>query len=128
MLPNPSELDEHDPFEAAMDAAIDALPDAFRSQLDSVAIVIEDEPSQAELRSVNAHGLFGLYSGVPRTAYGADQAPVASKITLFRGPLMRAYRNPARLAQAVQDTLLHEIAHHLGIGDARLAEIEAARR
>jgi predicted Zn-dependent protease with MMP-like domain len=117
-----------DPFEAALDQAIDELPELFRAQLDTVAIVVEDEPTAAQLRSVGAYGLFGLYTGVPRTAYGADQAPVPSKITLFRGPLTRAYRDPARLAAAVRDTLNHEIAHHLGIGDARLAELREAHR
>jgi predicted Zn-dependent protease with MMP-like domain len=112
-----------DPFELALDQAIADLPEAFRTQLDSVAIVVEDEPTAAQLRSVGARGLFGLYTGIPRTAYGADQAPVPSKITLFRGPLTRAYRDPARLFGAVRDTLNHEIAHHLGIGDARLAKL-----
>ena len=116
-----------DPFETALDQAIDELPELFRAQLDSVAIVVEAEPTTAQLQSVGAHGLFGLYTGVPRTAYGAGQAPVASKITLFQGPLTRAYRDPARLAAAVRDTLNHEIAHHLGIGDARLEELRLDR-
>ena len=83
-----------DPFEAALDAAIDALPAPYRDQLASVAIVVEQEASREQLASVGVRGLFGLYQGVPRTALGADLAPVPSKITLFRGPLMRA--NPDR--------------------------------
>jgi predicted Zn-dependent protease with MMP-like domain len=62
---------------------------------------------------------------VPRTAFGADHAPVASKITLFRGPLMRSHRTPDALRRAVAETLLHEIAHHLGIGDERLAQLRS---
>jgi predicted Zn-dependent protease with MMP-like domain len=89
-----------------------------------VAIVLEEEPSPAQLSSVHAHGLLGLYQGVPRTAYGADQAPFASKITLFRGPLMRAYRTPEALMEGVRETLVHEVAHHLGISDARLRELQ----
>jgi len=117
-----------EPFEIALDEAIEEMPEPFRRQLASVAIVIEDEPSGAQLASVHARGLFGLYQGVPRTAYGADAAPSPSKITLFRGPLMRAHRTPERLRAAVSETLRHEVAHHLGISDARLQEFERERR
>jgi predicted Zn-dependent protease with MMP-like domain len=65
---------------------------------------------------------------VPRTAWSADGAPVASKITIFRGPLIRANRTPERLAAAVAETVYHEVAHHLGISDARLHELAAERR
>lgn len=115
-----------DPFEVALATAIEALPEPYRQALDSVAIVIQEEPDAAQLQSVHAHGLFGLYQGVPRTAYGADRVPVASKITLFRDPLMRAYRGDA-LREGVRETLDHEVAHHLGIGDARLRELKARR-
>lgn len=114
--------DETD-LEAIIVAALEQLPDPFRERLGSVAIVIEDEPTPEQLTSVGARGLFGLYQGVPRTAYGADQAAVPSKITLFRGPLTRAYRTPERLAAGVTDTVYHEIAHHFGISDARLREL-----
>lgn len=107
--------------------ALDRLPAKFRERLGSVAIVIEDEPTPAQLASVGARGLFGLYQGVPRTAYGADQAAVPSKITLFRGPLTRAHRTPDALAAGVTDTVYHEIAHHFGISDARLHELRDGR-
>lgn len=120
--------DPVDPFEAALEEAIAELPEPFRSQLDSVAIVIDEEPTAAQLASVHAWGLFGLYQGVPRTAYAADAAATPSKITLFRGPLMRANRSPQRLRAAVGETLRHEVAHHLGISDARLKELDRQRR
>lgn len=126
--PRPVSTDPIDPFEVALDEAIDDLPEPFREQLASVAIVIEEEPSSAQLASVGARDLFGLYLGVPRTAYGADAAASPSKISLFRGPLMRANRTPERLRAAVGETLRHEVAHHLGISDARLQELERDRR
>lgn len=116
-----------DLLEALVIDAIDRLPAAFRERLGSVAIVIEDEPTPAQLAAVGARGLYGLYQGVPRTAYGADQAAVPSKITLFRGPLLRAHRAPERLAAGVADTVYHEIAHHFGISDARLRELRGGR-
>jgi predicted Zn-dependent protease with MMP-like domain len=110
-------------FGVAIDAAIDSLPEAFADQLGSVAIVVEDEPTADQLASVGAPGLFGLYQGVPRTRWGADGAPIPSKITLFRGPLMRANPDAGALTRAIEATVHHEIAHHFGIDDARLQEL-----
>lgn len=115
-------IDELD-LEALVVDALERLPAQFRERLGSVAIVIEDEPTPEQLASVRAHGLYGLYQGVPRTAWAADQASVPSKITIFRGPLTRAHRTPERLAAGVADTVYHEIAHHFGISDARLHEL-----
>jgi predicted Zn-dependent protease with MMP-like domain len=120
-LPPPDAVD----FDAVIDDVLDRLPDPFLLQLGSVAIVVEDEPTPDQLASVHAGGLFGLYQGVPRTRFGADNAPVPSKITLFRGPLTRFNPGRERLTRAIEETLLHEIAHHLGIDDERLREIHA---
>ena len=57
-------------IEDLVSEALDGLPPVFLEQLGSVAIVIEDEPTADQLASVKAHGLYGLYQGVPRTAYG----------------------------------------------------------
>jgi predicted Zn-dependent protease with MMP-like domain len=107
--------------------ALERLPAPFRDQLGSVAIVVEDEATSDQLAATGARGLYGLYQGVPRTAWSADAAPLPSKITIFRGPLVRANRTPDRLAAAVADTVYHEIAHHLGISDARLHELARER-
>jgi len=78
-----------------------------------------------QLASLGARSLLGLYQGVPRTSYGADGAPVANKITLFRGPLMRAYPSRDALMRGVRETFDHEVAHHLGISDARMQELRS---
>ena len=124
LSPRPDEVD----LEELVAAALDRLPQPFRDRLGSVAIVIEDEASAEELASVGARGLFGLYQGIPRTRLSADAAAAPSKITIFRGPLLRAYRAPAALAAAVADTVYHEIAHHFGISDERLDELRQAGR
>jgi predicted Zn-dependent protease with MMP-like domain/uncharacterized protein (DUF952 family) len=110
-------------FDQAIDRVLRTLPAPFVEQLGSVAIVVEDEATPDQLASVRAQGLFGLYQGVPRTHWGADNAATTSKITLFRGPLVRANPGRDRLLAAVEATLIHEIAHHLGISDDRLHEL-----
>lgn len=115
-------------FEVLVEAALDDLPDDFRVRLGSVAIVVEDLATPAQLASSGARGLFGLYQGVPRTAYGADNAALPSKITIFRLPHLRAYGTGPALARGVAATVRHEIAHHFGISDARLDELQGRRR
>jgi predicted Zn-dependent protease with MMP-like domain len=119
----PLEID----LESLVVDALERLPAPFRERLGSVAIVIEEEPTPEQLASVRARGLYGLYQGIPRTAWSADQIGVPSKITIFRGPLTRSHRTPERLAAAVADTVYHEIAHHFGISDARLHELREGR-
>jgi predicted Zn-dependent protease with MMP-like domain len=119
--------DDLDLEELVVDA-LDRLPIEFRERLGTVAIVVEDEPTLAQLASVGARGLFGLYEGVPRTVYGADGAQFPSKITIFRGPLLRAHRTTEGLRAGVTETVFHEVAHHFGISDARLRELLGGRR
>jgi predicted Zn-dependent protease with MMP-like domain len=98
----------------------------FRAALEDVAIVIEDEPSPDQRRD-NELGpddtLYGLYEGVPRTEWGADWVAVPNKISLFRLPLEEDFPDPDDLADEVRMTVIHELAHHLGIDDARLDEL-----
>ncbi len=117
-----------DDIEGMVIDALERLPAPFRDQLGSVAIVIEDLATPEQLALVDAHGLYGLYQGVPRTRWSADGAPTPSKITIFRIPLVQANRTPERLAAAVADTVYHEIAHHFGISDERLHELKRGER
>jgi predicted Zn-dependent protease with MMP-like domain len=116
-----------DPFDALVWNALESLPDVFRERLNTVAVVVEDEPTPDDLARVGAAGLLGLYTGVPRTLYGASEAAVPSKITIYRGPHLRIFRTPDGLARGVTETVRHEVAHHFGISDARLEELARER-
>ncbi len=113
-------------FEDLVDEALAEIPEPFSRALDEVAIVIDDEPSPQQRRDSHlrpGETLYGLYEGVPRTDWGADLVPVPNKITLFRLPLEEDYPHPDDLAEEVRITVLHELAHHLGIDDDRLDEL-----
>jgi predicted Zn-dependent protease with MMP-like domain len=116
----------HDRFERLVERALAGIPMPFRAALEDVAIVIEDEPSPDQRRD-NELGpddtLYGLYEGVPRTEWGADWVAVPNKISLFRLPLEEDFPDPDDLADEVRITVIHELAHHLGIDDARLDEL-----
>ncbi len=116
----------HRRFEALVSVALSRIPDPFRRAFDEVAVVIADEPDDEQRRD-NGLGpddvLYGLYEGVPRTEWGADWAAVPNKITLFRLPLETDFPDPDDLAEEVRVTVIHELAHHLGIDDDRLEEL-----
>jgi predicted Zn-dependent protease with MMP-like domain len=115
-------------FEQLVDRALAGIPDPYREALREVAIVVEDEPSPEQLddNEIDARdALYGLYEGVPRTDYGADWAASPNRITLFRLPLQEDFPDPRDLEDEVRLTVLHELAHHLGIDDDRLDELGA---
>jgi len=116
----------HRPFATLVGEALDSIPDPFASALDEVAIVIDDEPSRDQ-REENGlrpdETLYGLYEGVPRTEWGADWAPIPNRIVLFRLPLEADFPDPEDLADEVWVTVVHELAHHLGIDDDRLRDL-----
>ena len=106
-------------FEDSVQAAMDTLPDDLREAMSNVAIVVEDEPPPGQ-------PLLGLYEGVPltrRTSYYGGVPP--DKITIYRGPLERHYgHDPELLRRQIRRVVLHEIAHHFGISDERLVELD----
>lgn len=113
-------------FEALVERALAEIPPPFSLALREVAIVIADEPTADQLDENGLdpdEGLYGLYEGVPRTEYAADWVPFPNKITLFRLPLEEDFADPDELADEVRVTVIHELAHHLGIDDSRLDEL-----
>jgi predicted Zn-dependent protease with MMP-like domain len=110
-------------FERLVERALASIPMPFAAALDEIAIVIEDEPT-VEQRRTNDLGpddtLYGLYEGVPKTEWAADWVIAPNKITLFRLPLEADFPDPDDLADEVAITVIHELAHHLGIDDERL--------
>ena len=111
-------------FDQLVRQALDALPPDLRTEIANVEIAVEEEPPPG-MR------LLGLYEGIPLTRRGGGYgAPLYSgalpdKITIYRGPLVRLYgSDPARLATEVRRVVWHELAHHFGISDERLIEID----
>ena len=122
-LPDPG---RHVGFDRLVERAVAGIPRPFRDALGEVAIVIEDEPTPQQRRDNDlgdGEMLYGLYEGVPRTEYGSDWVAVPNRITLFRLPLEEDFPDPRDLADEVRVTVIHELAHHLGIDDDRLDEL-----
>jgi predicted Zn-dependent protease with MMP-like domain len=106
-------------FEEAIEDALGSLPADLREFMSNVAIVVEEEPPPGKR-------LLGLYQGFPLTRRGSGYAGVApDKITIYRRPLERlSGGDPARLRREIRRVVLHEVAHHFGISDERLIELD----
>ena len=116
-----------DEFERLVDSALDEIPEPFASKLDNVQVVVADEPTPDEIGRAGlgpGSTLFGLYQGIPQTQRNANYTWVLpDKITIYRGPLVRASRDADEIRRQVTTTVIHEIAHHFGISDERLDEL-----
>ncbi|MGH3008944.1 MAG: metallopeptidase family protein [Gaiellaceae bacterium] len=108
-----------DAFEQFVGDALDALPEDIRGLMSNVAVTVEDEPPPGSR-------LLGLYHGVPWGGRGPYYAGVLpDKITIYRGPIERMCGgDPERLRRQVRRIVFHEIAHHFGISDERLVELD----
>ena len=117
----------HQRFDRLVDRAVAGIPQPFRAALDGIALVIADEPTPEQLRENGLapdETLYGLYDGVPLDEWGGDWVPIPTRIVIFRLPLEEDFADPDELADEVRVTILHELAHHLGIDDEdRLAEL-----
>lgn len=110
-------------FEKLTAEALEALPDYFKQKLDNVQVVVEMWPN-AEI--AKGRLLLGLYQGIPKPKRNINYTMVLpDKITVFMGPIEFLSRgDPQIIEKMVSDTVKHEIAHHFGISDARLREIQ----
>jgi predicted Zn-dependent protease with MMP-like domain len=106
-------------FDQVVQDALDSLPSELIARVSNVEVVVEDEPPPGQ-------PLLGLYQGVPLTRRGSGYSgALPDKITIYRGPLERLYgHDPELLSNQIRRVVLHEVAHHFGISDERLIEID----
>ncbi len=118
-------------FEQLVARAVESLPDEFIARLENIVVVVENYPTHAQLAETGlgrSYALLGLYEGVPLTERGRHYNLVTpDKITIFQKPIESECGNDAEITAEIQSVVQHEIAHHFGIGDARLTQIEKAK-
>jgi predicted Zn-dependent protease with MMP-like domain len=103
-------------FEDHVRAALDELPPDLASALTNVAVVVEDEnPEDPDL--------FGLYHGVPLPERGDMAGLPPDTISIYRIPLEDSFPDTKELREEIRVTVLHELAHHFGLDEDRLAEL-----
>lgn len=115
-------------FEELVARAIASLPDEFRERLENIDVVVADKPTPAQLAELGQERgttLLGLYEGVPLTDRSHNYGMVTpDKITIFQKPIEAECRYDAKIVTEIRKVVRHEIAHHFGISDARLEQLE----
>jgi predicted Zn-dependent protease with MMP-like domain len=116
-------------FRQLVDEALESIPENFREALQNIAIVIEQEPTAAQLRDVGLEApdetLLGLYEGTPLTERGWGHGNVLpDKITLFQGPIEDDSESEDDVVVAIGETLIHEIGHYFGLSEEEIEDIE----
>ena len=119
---------DREEFQWLVEKAVSGLPEEFRGKLDNIDVVVDDWPSASQLASVDlkkGHTLLGLYEGVPLTKRSIHYGLVPpDKISIFQKPIEARCKNNLNITAEIQKTVKHEIAHHFGISDARLRQLE----
>ncbi len=109
-------------FARLVEQAIADLPDEYARLLDAVAVVVEDEPPPSVLHDLDidaAEELLGLYHGLSlhEESFFRVGGQVPAQISLYRGPILRQCATETEMVQEIGDTLVHELGHHVGLGD-----------
>ena len=111
-------------FEKLALAALEDIPSEFRSRLENVEIVIEDEPTLEDLESVGLGEddlLLGLYQGTPLTQRTTEYGMVLpDRIVLFQNDIEAYCETPDQIPEEVRKTVIHEIAHYFGLEEDQL--------
>jgi predicted Zn-dependent protease with MMP-like domain len=119
---------DRESFERLVAQAVDDLPEEFLERLENIDVVVEDYPTPNQLLKLGlepGETLLGLYEGVPRTRRGGHYGLVPpDKITIFKRSIEAKCRYSGNISAEIQRVVKHEIAHHFGISDARLHQLE----
>lgn len=114
-------------FKRLVAQALADLPPAFQRMLQNVVVVVEDEPTPDDLATTGLgpdETLLGLYSGVPLTERSAQYGmALPDRVVIYRWPICARCTSEAEIVREVRRTVIHEVAHHFGIDDERLAAL-----
>jgi predicted Zn-dependent protease with MMP-like domain len=105
-------------FDAAVDRALESLPGWVMERVDNLLVVVEDWPTEEQ------GDVLGIYEGVSLPERAADYwGALPDRIIVFRQPHLELGLSDEGLEEEIRKTVLHELAHHLGIDDNRLEEL-----
>lgn len=105
-------------FQAVVDKTLNDLPGWVVDQIDNLHISVEEEPSD------HLGEVLGVYEGVSLLERAGDYwGALPDQIIIFRQPHLRMQLSRTELEAEIRKTVLHEIAHHIGIDDDRLHEL-----
>jgi predicted Zn-dependent protease with MMP-like domain len=124
------EISDHD-FESIVNHAVEQTPEPYKSRLENIAFLIEDEPTPYQRQQMSlrpGETLFGLYEGLPLPRRGGSMKLLPDKITVFKLPLLYASGNLEQLRRNVGHTIWHEVAHYFGLDHKMIDRLDEKGR
>jgi predicted Zn-dependent protease with MMP-like domain len=118
-------------FEKLVNEGIEQIPKKFLEKIKNTAIVVEEEPTQEQLKKLKLrkdYFLFGLYEGVPKTERWGGDPLLPDKITIFKNHIEKYARSEEEIKRIVKETVWHEIAHHFGMNEAMVKNAEKRKK
>ncbi|NTW16866.1 MAG: metallopeptidase family protein [Syntrophaceae bacterium] len=114
-------------FDRVVKRAIKRIPSEIRHHLRNILISVQKRPSKDVLEEVGLsynEPLLGLYSGVSLKDRSSISPPMyPDTIILFQEPLEKMCDTVEELEEQIEITVVHEIAHFIGISEERLADL-----
>ena len=115
-------------FQRLVEEALREIPRRFRSAMQNVAVIVEDEPSPQILEEMEIEppdSLFGLYQGtpLPNRGWGYGNA-LPDRISIYQGPIEEACEDDDEIRDCVAETVIHEFGHYFGMDEDQIEEIE----
>lgn len=112
-------------FARLVERAMADMPAAYAGLLDTVAVIVEDEPSPSVLQDLEMEAgeeLLGLYQGLSLNdeSFFRSEGQTPAQISLYRGPILRQCETDEEIVQEIADTLVHELGHHVGLDDEEM--------
>jgi predicted Zn-dependent protease with MMP-like domain len=114
-------------FQELVAKALDEIPEEFDKEWENVAVIVStgsvSDIDKKKMGVPEEHLVFGTYSGVDRTkghwAQGSRHI-----VTIYQPALERKCgADKEYLEREIRRTVLHELAHHLGMPHSRMREI-----
>lgn len=112
-------------FAQLVQQAIADLPPPYAKLMETIAVLVEEEPSREVLRELeldNEDDLLGLYQGqsLADDSFFRPGGTHPAQISIYRGPILRQCETPEDVVQEVYDTVVHELGHHVGLDDEEM--------
>lgn len=115
-------------FDRAVRRAFNRIPAEIRERMENVVLTVKKRPTREMLEEMGYppdEPLLGLYEGASLQEHSFFTPPPLhpDTIFIFQEPLEEMCESLAELEREIEITVVHEVAHFLGIDEARLEEL-----
>jgi len=114
-------------FDTIVKKAIRSIPEEIQQYLDNIVISVKKRPSNNILQEMGLlpeEQLLGVYDGVSLMDRSVTSPPLfPDSIILFQEPLEEMCETVEELEEEIEITVVHEVAHFVGISEERLEEL-----